>query len=79
MSNQQTVKGILYALGAYIIWGLAPIYFKEIRHVPPDEIVSHRVIWSVFFMVLMLTATRHWRQVLTAIKQPKILLLLGIT
>ncbi|MDE9448678.1 EamA family transporter, partial [Xenorhabdus bovienii] len=63
----------------YIIWGLAPIYFKEIRHVPPDEIVSHRVIWSVFFMVLMLTATRHWRQVLTAIKQPKILLLLGIT
>ncbi|SFU50493.1 EamA family transporter RarD [Xenorhabdus koppenhoeferi] len=79
MSNQQTVKGILYALGAYIIWGLAPIYFKKIQHVPPDEIVSHRVIWSVFFMVLMLTATRHWHQVLTAIKQPKIMLLLGIT
>ncbi|PHM62227.1 EamA family transporter RarD [Xenorhabdus ishibashii] len=79
MSNQQTAKGILYALGAYLIWGLAPIYFKTIQYVPPDEIVSHRVIWSVFFMVLMLTMTRHWRQVWVVVRQPKILLLLGIT
>lgn len=79
MSNQQTAKGILYALGAYLIWGLAPIYFKTIQYVPPDEIVSHRVIWSVFFMVLMLTLTRHWRQVWVVVRQPKILLLLGIT
>ncbi|OKP04632.1 EamA family transporter RarD [Xenorhabdus eapokensis] len=79
MSNQQTAKGILYALGAYLIWGLAPIYFKTIQYVPPDEIVSHRVIWSVFFMVLMLTVTRHWRQVWAVVRQPKILLLLGIT
>ncbi|MDR0217724.1 MAG: EamA family transporter RarD [Enterobacteriaceae bacterium] len=79
MNKPQTTKGILFALGAYLIWGLAPIYFKEIKHVPPDEIVSHRVIWSVFFMVLMLTVTRHWRHVLAVIKQPKTLLLLGIT
>ncbi|CDL85708.1 EamA family transporter RarD [Xenorhabdus szentirmaii] len=79
MNNQQTAKGILYALGAYLIWGFAPIYFKEIQYVPPDEIVSHRVIWSVFFMVLLLTVTRHWRQVASAIKKPKILLLLGVS
>ncbi|OTA17836.1 chloramphenicol resistance permease RarD [Xenorhabdus vietnamensis] len=79
MTNQNTTQGILYALGAYLIWGLAPIYFKAIQYVPPDEIVSHRVIWSVFFMVLMLIVTRHWRQVWTVVRQPKILLLLGIT
>ncbi|MBD2814382.1 EamA family transporter RarD [Xenorhabdus sp. Flor] len=79
MNKPQTTKGILYALGAYLIWGLAPIYFKSIQYVPPDEIVSHRVIWSVFFMVLMLTVTRHWRQVWAVIRQPKILLLLGFT
>ncbi|MBI6549558.1 EamA family transporter RarD [Xenorhabdus lircayensis] len=79
MNNQQTAKGILYALGAYLIWGFAPIYFKTIQQVPPDEIVSHRVIWSVLFMVLMLTVTRHWRQVSVVIRQPKTLLLLGIT
>ncbi|REF25780.1 chloramphenicol-sensitive protein RarD [Xenorhabdus cabanillasii] len=79
MNKPQTAKGILYALGAYLIWGLAPIYFKSIQYVPPDEIVSHRVIWSVFFMVLMLTVTRHWRQVRVVIRQPKLLLLLGFT
>ncbi|WP_340616064.1 EamA family transporter RarD [Xenorhabdus entomophaga] len=79
MSNQQTAKGILYALGAYFIWGLAPIYFKSIQYVPPDEIVSHRVIWSVFFMVLMLTVTRHWRHVWAIVRKPKTLLLLGFT
>ncbi|CDH03045.1 EamA family transporter RarD [Xenorhabdus bovienii] len=79
MNKPQTTKGILYALSACLIWGLTPIYFKEIKQVPPDEIVSHRVIWSVFFMVLMLTVTRHWHQVLVVIKQPKTLLLLGIT
>ncbi|OTA20796.1 chloramphenicol resistance permease RarD [Xenorhabdus beddingii] len=79
MTNQHTTKGILYALGAYLIWGLAPIYFKSIQYVPPDEIVSHRVIWSVFFMVLMLTVTRHWRRVWAVVRQPKILLLLGFT
>ncbi|WP_416776958.1 EamA family transporter RarD [Xenorhabdus budapestensis] len=79
MNKPQTAKGILYALGAYLIWGLAPIYFKSIQYVPPDEIVSHRVIWSVFFMVLMLTVTRHWRQAWVVVRQPKILLLLGFT
>ncbi|MDX7989038.1 EamA family transporter RarD [Xenorhabdus sp. 12] len=79
MNNQNTAKGILYAFGAYLIWGLAPIYFKQIQYVPPDEIVSHRVIWSVFFMVLLLTVTRHWRQVSSILKQPKKLLVLGIT
>ncbi|MBC8944395.1 EamA family transporter RarD [Xenorhabdus indica] len=79
MNKPQTAKGILYALGAYLIWGLAPIYFKSIQYVPPDEIVSHRVIWSVFFMVLMLTVTRHWRQAWVVVRQPNILLLLGFT
>ncbi|CDH31508.1 EamA family transporter RarD [Xenorhabdus bovienii] len=79
MTDQQTAKGVLYALGAYLIWGLAPIYFKTIQQVPPDEIVSHRVIWSVFFMVLLLTLTRHWRKVWAVARQPKKLLLLGIT
>ncbi|CDH21698.1 putative chloramphenicol resistance permease [Xenorhabdus bovienii str. kraussei Quebec] len=79
MNKPQTTKGVLCALGACLIWGLTPIYFKEIKQVPPDVIVSHRVIWSVLFMILMLTVTCHWRQVLVVIKQPKTLLLLGIT
>lgn len=42
-------KGVLLAIGAYTMWGIAPIYFKTITFVPALEILSHRVIWSFFF------------------------------
>ncbi len=46
MSQQNTTKGVLCALGAYFIWGVAPIYFKSIQEVPAEEILTHRIIWS---------------------------------
>jgi len=39
--------GISAALGAFSIWGLAPIYFKWISIVPPLEIIVHRILWSI--------------------------------
>ncbi|NMS64275.1 EamA family transporter, partial [Vibrio parahaemolyticus] len=41
-----TRQGVLFALGAYGIWGVAPIYFKLLSDIAPYEILSHRVIWS---------------------------------
>lgn len=53
MDAKQTRVGILLALAAYFIWGIAPAYFKLIYYVPADEILTHRVIWSFFFMVAL--------------------------
>ena len=39
--------GIIAALGAYVFWGLAPIYFKLIQSVAPLEIIAHRILWSI--------------------------------
>jgi chloramphenicol-sensitive protein RarD len=39
--------GVTAALAAYIFWGLAPIYFKQILSVPPLEVIAHRVLWSI--------------------------------
>jgi chloramphenicol-sensitive protein RarD len=39
--------GVTAALAAYILWGLAPIYFKLIQTVAPLEIIAHRVLWSI--------------------------------
>ena len=39
--------GVTAALGAYIFWGLAPIYFKLIQSVPALEIIVHRILWSI--------------------------------
>lgn len=79
MSQQNTTKGVLCALGAYFIWGVAPIYFKSIQEVPAEEILTHRIIWSFFFMVLLLTVSRHWSYVRQVLKQPKKILILGVT
>ena len=79
MSQQNTTKGVLCALGAYFICGVAPIYFKSIQEVPAEEILTHRIIWSFFFMILLLTVSRHWSYVRQVLKQPKKILVLGVT
>lgn len=76
---KSTKKGVLCALGAYFIWGVAPIYFKSIQEVPAEEILTHRIIWSFFFMILLLTVSRHWSYVRQVLKQPKKILVLGVT
>ncbi|WP_075183427.1 EamA family transporter RarD [Pantoea sp. 1.19] len=77
MESQQTRQGVLCALGAYFIWGIAPAYFKLLQSVPPDEIMTHRVIWSFFFMLLLISLSRHWPAVQQILKQPRKVLLLA--
>ncbi len=79
MSQQQTVKGVLCALGAYFIWGIAPVYFKLIQQVPADEILTHRIIWSFFFMILLITVSRQWPRIRQIIRQPKKIMILALT
>ena len=79
MDTQQTRQGIFYALGAYFIWGIAPAYFKLVKEVPPTEIMTHRVIWSALFMLVLITLSRSWRQVRSVLAQPKKVLLLALT
>jgi chloramphenicol-sensitive protein RarD len=79
MDTQHTRQGIGYALGAYFLWGVAPAYFKLVKEVPPTEIMTHRVIWSVLFMLLLITLSRNWNLVCSVLRQPKKVLLLAIT
>ncbi|WP_414147901.1 EamA family transporter RarD [Erwinia sp. BNK-24-b] len=79
MDAQQTRQGIFYALGAYFIWGIAPAYFKLIQQVAPGEIMTHRVIWSFFFMLLLLSVSRNWGKVRAIFKEPKKVLLLAVS
>jgi len=79
MDTQQTRQGIGFALGAYFIWGIAPAYFKLVKAVPATEIMTHRVIWSALFMLLLITLSRSWGQVRSVVRQPKKVLLLALT
>ncbi|MCA2492942.1 EamA family transporter RarD, partial [Vibrio sp. 2175-1] len=61
--QQRARQGVLLAVGAYTMWGIAPMYFKSIAQVSPLEILSHRVIWSFFLLAALLHFGRHWRSV----------------
>ena len=74
--QDRTKQGIFLALGAYTMWGIAPLYFKAISSVPALEILSHRVIWSFFFLILIISVGKNWHHVATIFKQPKKLALL---
>ncbi|MBE3671099.1 EamA family transporter [Vibrio navarrensis] len=64
IEEQQRVRqGVLLAIGAYTMWGIAPIYFKSISSVSALEILSHRVVWSFFLLAALLHFGRNWRAV----------------
>lgn len=46
----QNRQGILYCLGAYVLWGVLPIYWKLLQTVSALEILAHRIAWSFVFL-----------------------------
>jgi chloramphenicol-sensitive protein RarD len=66
-------KGILYALLAYGLWGFLPIYWKTIQEVPASQILSHRIIWSFIFLMIIIFVKRDLSAFRTKIKSKKTL------
>lgn len=64
--------GLLYALLSYSIWGVFPLYWKMLLHVPPPQILAHRIVWSMFFLILILVWRRD-RIFIQYLSSPKIL------
>ncbi len=54
-------KGIWYAIGAYITWGLFPVYWELLNRVPALQLLSHRIFWSFLFLFGWILATRQWK------------------
>lgn len=52
--------GTLAALTAYIFWGLLPVYWKAVEHVPAQEILGHRIVWSLVVTLGLLVVRRQW-------------------
>jgi len=48
--------GFFYGLTAYFIWGFFPIFFKQLKHLPPLEVVCHRISWSLLFLLVLIVA-----------------------
>ncbi|UTH75980.1 EamA family transporter RarD [Chromobacterium sp. IIBBL 290-4] len=64
-------RGVLYTMGAFICWGLFPLYWKPLHGVAATQILCHRLLWSAVFVALVLSGLRQWGDLRAALRQPR--------
>lgn len=67
-----TRRGYLYAVSAYGLWGLLPLYFLALAPTSPFEVVPWRILLSLVFCALLITVTRRWRDFVAIVRQPRL-------
>ncbi len=67
-------EGVAAALGAYVLWGLVPIFFKQLGSVPALEIIAHRVVWSLLLVGSLLAVRGRLAPVWRHAQNPRTLL-----
>ena len=68
--------GALFALVAFGAWGLNPVYFKAVAGIPPLEVLSHRITWSVVLLLPLVVAGGRWRALVRAAANRRVMRLL---
>ncbi|MBK0327478.1 EamA family transporter RarD [Rhodobacteraceae bacterium F11138] len=71
--NQDSPRGFAFAVTAYVLWGFLPIYMKAVAHIPPSEVIAHRVIWSFPIAAVVLWLTGRTGELKTALMTPRML------
>ncbi|GEO84511.1 MULTISPECIES: EamA family transporter RarD [Alphaproteobacteria] len=71
--NEDSVRGFLFALSAYVLWGFLPLYMKALAHMSPAEVIAHRILWSVPVAGLLLIILKRTDDLKRAIRNPRML------
>ena len=71
--------GVFYAVLAYTAWGFLPVFFKQLIQVNAFEIVLHRMVWSVVFLLCVLTVLKRWAWLRSVARQPRVLLAFAVS
>jgi chloramphenicol-sensitive protein RarD len=70
-------KGVLSAFAAYVLWGFFPLYFKALEGVPAFQILSHRIVWSLLFVMIIVGVRGEWTAMRKTITRRTMLIYLG--
>lgn len=66
-------SGSLYAIGAYILWGLLPVYWKMLSHVSAGQLICHRIVWSFLTLVLLIVFSGKAKDMISSLGKPGVL------
>lgn len=77
--QQRSTAGVAFGLAAYLWWGLCPIYFKSVAHVPPAEVLAHRIVWSLILLLLLMWRRGRLAELMQAARQPRVLVALSVS
>jgi chloramphenicol-sensitive protein RarD len=69
-ANGQGGHGLPALLGAFTIWGLLPLYLRELQAVSPGQIMAHRLVWCCLFVLVWLRLRGELHEVWRALSQP---------
>ena len=78
-THAEAGKGLFFGITAYLIWGFFPVFFKAIGAVPPLQIVSHRIVWSIVFLLLLSCTGKRWGDVRAALTDRRSLQILIVS
>jgi chloramphenicol-sensitive protein RarD len=59
----ESTKGTISTITAFFLWGAFPIYWKALQHISSTQILAHRVVWSLVFVLVLLSIQRRWNEV----------------
>lgn len=71
--SRETLRGVGYGLGAYLIWGLFPLYWKPLKAINPLEILCHRILWSAVLLLVLTAWLGKGHAIRQAWRQPRVL------
>jgi chloramphenicol-sensitive protein RarD len=72
-TNEDSLRGFLFALSAYLMWGFLPLFMKAVAHISPAEVIAHRVIWSLPIAAAVLLVIGRMGAVWAALRNPRML------
>lgn len=77
-ASTRFAAGMAFALASYVLWGFLPVYFLLLGPTGAFEIVAYRILFSLLFCAVLLTATRGWGRLVRLVRQPRILLTMAV-
>ena len=78
IAKSDVSNGVIFAALAFTLWGVFPLYLKSVASVSALEILAHRILWSVPFGAALIAMRNQWPEVMKALKNRHVMMMLAI-